>query len=85
MQDSNLKKIRWRCRRGTKELDVILERFVSTNFETLGYQDKQQLDRLLDVQDPTLTEWLCQNTPPPDEFNDIVSKIKNSYQDQGNI
>ena len=70
------RKILWKCRRGTKELDVILERFILNNFEKLEQQDVELLTQLLDVEDPLLTEWLCLNGKPENKgMEKIVARI----------
>ena len=75
-QEAVRRKILWKCRRGTKELDVFLERFVLNHFENLEPREIDLLDQLLDVEDPLLTEWLCFSVKPNDHgMEKIVTKI----------
>ena len=51
-------RIRWRCRRGMLELDLILARFLTNNIDTLDESQAQVLDRLLTYPDQDLFDWL---------------------------
>ncbi|MEM7195399.1 MAG: succinate dehydrogenase assembly factor 2 [Pseudomonadota bacterium] len=53
----SLRRVRWLCRRGTKELDVVLNRFVDQRFEHLSDTEKILFRQLLDMPDPVLQEW----------------------------
>jgi antitoxin CptB len=44
---SELSRIRWRCRRGLLELDIVLGRFVDVHYSTLTDQDKDAFAWLL--------------------------------------
>ena len=70
------RKILWKCRRGTKELDVILGRFILKHFEKLEQKEIDLLNQLLDVEDPLLTEWLCFSGKPESQgMEKIVTRI----------
>lgn len=48
----------WRCRRGMKELDVLLERFARQRYEQSTAEEKRAFARLLDLPDPELADYL---------------------------
>ena len=50
--------VRWRCRRGLKELDIILLGFFDRCYEQLSLQEKLSLQFLLLESDPVLQKWL---------------------------
>ena len=80
--DGDLKKILWKCRRGTKELDLILSRFVSSHYSALDEKEISQLKEMLEVEDPILTEWLCYGELPVDQgLESIVKKILSTTLD----
>ena len=56
----------WRCRRGMKELDVILERFVRERYASASEQERRAFERLLDLPDPELADYLFGRTIPPE-------------------
>ncbi|MEJ1958169.1 MAG: succinate dehydrogenase assembly factor 2 [Nitrosomonadales bacterium] len=49
-----LERVRWRCRRGLLELDIILVRFVEQNYAGLDESEKIVFDALLDMPDTVL-------------------------------
>ena len=50
-------KLRWACRRGMLELDVLLRPFVDEAFDALSDKDKAIFQRLLTADDPDLFAW----------------------------
>jgi antitoxin CptB len=64
--DANAARLRWRCRRGVKELDVLLERFLARHLTRLSPAQVATLSRLLDASDPDLMDWVLERQPPPD-------------------
>jgi antitoxin CptB len=64
--DGDLGKLRWRCRRGMKELDILLTRYVEEDY--LGATPEQQaaFRALLDSQDPQLNDYFLGRESPTD-------------------
>lgn len=56
-EPKRLARLRWACRRGMLELDVLLLPFVDSTFETLTYHQQETLERLLTCDDPDLFAW----------------------------
>ena len=52
------KQLVWRCRRGVRELDVLFGRFLEQSYPALDENGKRAFERLLDVQDPEIMDWL---------------------------
>ena len=53
-----LNRLRWRCRRGMLENDLILERFLDARGETISDREIAALDRLLELSDNELWDLL---------------------------
>ncbi len=53
LSDSTL---RWRCRRGKKELDVLLGRFLERHLASLDAAQRAALERLLALEDDDLLD-----------------------------
>jgi len=53
-------RLRWLCRRGTKELDVILNRYLELEFDKADANEQQAFAELLNWEDPVLQERLLQ-------------------------
>jgi antitoxin CptB len=62
----DIRRLRWRCRRGMKELDVLLERFVQRGLAQAGAQERQALAELLALGDPELAGYLLAGLTPAD-------------------
>ncbi|MDE0457173.1 MAG: succinate dehydrogenase assembly factor 2 [Chromatiales bacterium] len=71
------KRARWRCRRGMKELDVLLERFVRRALDRLDAEEMEALERLLDQPDQDILEWISSPAAaPPAGLGGIVAIIR---------
>jgi antitoxin CptB len=51
-------KLRWRCRRGMRELDVTLLKFLELRYEGLSQAQKETFEAVLQLQDPDLYAML---------------------------
>ena len=60
-------KLKWRCRRGIKEFDVLFNRFLETGYPELTQEQKGWFYRLLDEQDPVIMDWLFKRSEPQDD------------------
>ena len=59
--EDRIRKLHWMCRRGMKELDVLLEAFLEKNIDDLKSGSWQNFESLLGQEDDQLWDWL-QNT-----------------------
>lgn len=53
-----LKRLRWRCRRGTRELDALLGGWLDDHGARADAQTLGAFDALLDQPDPLIWDWL---------------------------
>jgi antitoxin CptB len=60
-------RLRWRCRRGMLENDIVLTRYLDAVAGEIGEQDFIALDRLLDMNDNELRELLTGRKALDDE------------------
>ena len=73
--------LRWRCRRGTKELDRILGGYLEENYAQASVQLRRAFVALLEVQDPDIYDWLMGAQEPVEEqFKDIIAALRQKYQ-----
>jgi antitoxin CptB len=71
-----LTKIRWQCRRGMRELDVVLERYLQQRYASAPLAEQQAFESLLDLPDPQLFAYLMRReTPAVPEWVDVLSKL----------
>lgn len=57
-EQKRLSRLKWACRRGMLELDVLFMPFVDEAFNELSYEDKELFERLLTCDDPDLWAWI---------------------------
>ena len=56
---NELAKLRWRCRRGMKELDVLLEQYLETDYPHADIAEQQRFKELLQLEnDELLRAWI---------------------------
>lgn len=70
--DNNLKRLRWRCRRGMRELDVLLGRWLDREWPAASESQRGVFLRLLDCEDDKLWRWFLGNETPPDDALDAL-------------
>lgn len=57
-QEHDLGQLRWRCRRGLRELDVLLIRFLDHDFAAAGDSERRAFECLLSRPDPEILDLL---------------------------
>jgi antitoxin CptB len=77
MEDRRMERLRWRCRRGLLELDVVLRNFLDQGYASLTLAEQEAFDKLLAVPDNVLWAYVQGSENPPEkELMKIVSKIR---------
>jgi len=70
-------RLRWRCRRGMKELDVLLSGWLEREFERAGAAGRRQFEALLALPDPQLAGYLLGlERPEGVELASLVDSIR---------
>ncbi len=73
----NKSRLLWRCRRGIKEMDIILQDFVDNSYEQLSNENKNAFSNLLDEQDLDILNWIMGKGEPADsKLIGIINIIK---------
>jgi len=63
-RDTDMERLRWQCRRGLLELDLILEAFLDGGYAGLPVEDQAIFVRLLDTPDQVLLDWFMGQGSP---------------------
>jgi antitoxin CptB len=66
MDSTMLNRLRWRCRRGMLENDLILTRFLDARGDAITEQEVAALDILLEMSDNELWDLLSGREEPAD-------------------
>ena len=72
---SELGELRWRCRRGMKELDVLLARYIEERFSGASPAEQRAFRLLLQTQDSVLYAYCFGTAPPPEHFAALIGRI----------
>ena len=67
--------LRWRCRRGMKELDVLLERYMDTRWPSAPPGERAAFALLLEAQDPVIYGYCLGSIPAPAHLTALVERI----------
>lgn len=59
-------RLRWRCRRGMRELDLVLSGWLERRYDAAGPGRQQAFEALLDCPDPQLFGYLTGRETPGD-------------------
>jgi len=75
-QEVYLAQVRWRCRRGLRELDVLLMGYFDQYFAKSSAERQVAFLALLDMQDPVILSYLTGNAKPEDPaIVDIIQQL----------
>jgi antitoxin CptB len=76
-REVSVNRLRWRTRRGTRELDALFGGWLESSFPTADEALRQAFDELLDVQDPDLWDWVMGHAKPPRaDWQEIIDDIR---------
>ncbi len=74
--EEQIGKLRWRCRRGMKELDLLLTRYVDERYSQAADAEQAAFRRLLELQDPTIHDYvLGRDAPSEPELRSLIARI----------
>jgi len=75
--DPELRRLLWRCRRGLKELDLLLERFARGRLPGAPRALRERFARLLELPDPVLAQYLLGGQDPAEpQLAQLVGAIR---------
>ena len=74
---SEVARLKWKCRRGMKELDLLLERYLDTRYPSAGPTEQGAFRELLDMQDPELFAFVTgRERPATEELRRVVDVLR---------
>jgi antitoxin CptB len=70
-------RLRWRCRRGMRELDVLLSRYLERSYAGTSADERAVFAQLLDLPDPELFRYLVGGAIPGEAVQrEIIARIR---------
>jgi len=73
---AELDRIRWRCRRGLLELDLVLAGFLERRFDRLDADERRLFDELLDQPDNDLLDLALGRAEAPPRYRAVVEMLR---------
>lgn len=75
--DAERQRLRWRCRRGMRELDQLCLRYLDRVWGDASADERQTFERLLACEDDRLWRWfLGYETPDDTPLHALVERIR---------
>lgn len=68
-------RLRWRCRRGMRELDELLRGYLDREFLKASAADRDAFRRLLEIPDTEIQAYCLGRESPPAEFAGLLTRI----------
>jgi antitoxin CptB len=63
-QAEQFRRLQWQCRRGIKEVEVLLVPFFDTHYAALAPADQALFEKLLEQHDVEMFEWFTHRSLP---------------------
>jgi len=73
---AELDRIRWQCRRGLLELDLLLNRFLDRELAGLSTEQMQTFRELLDEADIRLLAWVMEQEEVPGRYDFLIGRLR---------
>jgi len=68
--------LRWRCRRGMKELDVLLTRYLDRDYYNVPAPQRKAFELLLDMSDPDILDYILgRKLPENRELALVIARL----------
>jgi antitoxin CptB len=78
---ARLAKLRWRARRGMRELDAVLQSFALNVAATLSPAELERFEQILDLPDPELFAYLTGRSAPSDpDTARLIERVRENHR-----
>ncbi len=83
-QDNRRKRLRYQAwHRGTREMDLVLGRFVDAHGANLSDEEIDALEALMEVPDPELYLWIAGTADVPPDFDTAMFRKIVAFHKEG--
>ena len=84
--NKEINRITWKCRRGMREIDLLLREFSQATLNTLDEYSIDTFDQVLDYDDQKLFDYIFKNESLGNEIHeDFINKYLKKFDKQGNF
>ena len=75
---SQRSRIIWRCRRGIREMDILLLDYLETHYDTATVENQNTFEELLEENDLDILSWIMEKTSPDEKYIKLIKFIRES-------
>ena len=68
----------WRCRRGIREMDILLLDYLETHYDTATVENQNTFEELLEENDLDILSWIMEKTSPDEKYIKLIKFIRES-------
>jgi len=84
--NTEINRITWKCRRGMREIDLLLREFSNTTLKTLDEYSIDTFDQVLDYDDQKLFDYIFKNESLGNKTHeDFIDRYLKKFHKQGNF
>lgn len=70
-----LGQLRWRSRRGLRELDMVLQHYLEQRYPQSPPEEQAAFVELLEQNDTDILDWLLGRKPAPEHLTDVIRSL----------
>lgn len=84
--NTEINRITWKCRRGMREIDLLLREFSNSALHEIDQENLNVFDRVLDYDDQKLFDYIFKNESLDNKVHeDFINKYLKKFKSQGNF
>lgn len=76
MSDVSISRLKWLCRRGMKELDVLMEGYLANRYPDAPPQEQAAFRAVLEMDDPDIYAICVKRMAPPPQLKIIFDQLQ---------
>ena len=71
----SLNKLRWKSRKGIRELDILLQNYIETHYSSLDSLDKKLFEEILEIDTYDLLNAISGKSSYNDKYESIITQL----------
>ena len=84
--NKEINRIHWKCRRGMREIDLLLREFSQTKLDQLNQNELVMFEEILNYDDQKLFDFIFKKTSLDNNLHgDFINKFLKTFTKQGNF
>ena len=73
----SVNKLRWKSRKGIRELDILLQNYLETHYSTLDSLDKKLFEEILEIDTYDLLNAISGKSSYNEKYKSIITELSN--------